>query len=116
MHKLILLGSLMTLIACNQASPEANAAKTDNSNSSDKIIVTIGPELQDCVGVGPMKCMVVDGEFFYDQIQGFIHRNGVTSTIEIEREQFCDPEVLNSCPQDGGIYKYKLVRVVSETP
>ena len=113
MYKSILGGTLLTLVACSHASTEVAPAKTSSNNS--KMIVTIGPELQDCFGVGPMKCMLVDGKLFYDQIQGFSHKNGVTSTIEVAREQYCDPNVLNSCPQDGSSYKYQLVRLISET-
>lgn len=81
---------------------------------AEKMTVTIGPNLQDCMGVAPMRCMVVDGGLFYDQIEGFTHKTGVTSIIEMERKQYCDPNVFNSCPMDAGIYKYNLIKIISE--
>lgn len=59
-----------------------------------------------------MKCLVVNSELFYDDIEGYDHQEGVGRVIKIERIQFCDPDVLNSCPQDVGIYRYRLLEII----
>ena len=38
--------------------------------------VTVGPTLAKCYGVGLQSCMVVDGGFFYDGIEGFEYEPG----------------------------------------
>lgn len=76
--------------------------------------VTVGPEMVDCVGVGPMKCLVVDGELFYDPIDGFEHEEGYTYRLKIERfNQFPEDE---EPPQDASLYGYRLLEVISKTP
>ena len=45
----------------------------DDSTGRDDVTVmevTIGPELLDCVGAGPRKCLKVDGQLFYEGIDG----------------------------------------------
>ena len=45
----------------------------------------VGPELKECVGVGPMQCMVVDGELFYSRIDGFDYEEEYVYKLKIER-------------------------------
>ena len=47
--------------------------------------VIVGPELKDCVGVGPRKCMIVNGVFFYDSIDGFEFESGYKYRLKIEQ-------------------------------
>lgn len=76
----------------------------------------VGPDLVDCVGVGPRKCLLVkesedaDWEFFYDGIEGFIHTEGVSYVLEVEITEIEDP------PADGSSLHYRLVRTVESTP
>ena len=49
--------------------------------------VTVGPKLLDCVGVGPRKCLDVNGRFFYEGIDAFKHEEGYNYRLKIER---CD--------------------------
>ena len=45
--------------------------------------VTVGPTLAKCYGVGLQSCMVVDGEFFYDGIEGFEYEAGYDYRLRI---------------------------------
>ena len=74
--------------------------------------VVVGPELKDCVGVAPMKCMVVDGLLFYDPIDGFDYEEGYEYRLRIE--QF-DAWPGQEPPQDAGKYGYRLIEVISKT-
>ena len=75
--------------------------------------VAVGPKLEDCVGVGPMKCMVVDGLLFYDGIDGFVYEEGYEYRLRIE--QF-DAWPGQEPPQDAGRYGYRLIEIISKTP
>lgn len=76
--------------------------------------VTVGPELVECVGVAPMQCLVVDGEYFYDSIEGFEYEEGYVYRIRMERYDAW-PD-LEEPPQDASAYGYRLVEIVSQTP
>ncbi len=90
----------------------ANAEKSAPVVDSSLIIFEVAPDSVACVGVAPMRCLVVNGELFYDGIEGYNHREGIGRTLRIERTQICDPTVWNSCPQDIGIYRYRLVETI----
>jgi len=85
------------------------------SNVVSKTVV-IGPQTVTCQGIIEQQCMIVDGKYFYDTIQGFTHKPGVQSTLEIERRQACGADGLPECTQDAGLYTYVLKRVVAEYP
>ena len=69
--------------------------------------VTVGPDLLDCVGVGPRKCLVVDGKLFYDSIDVFKHEEGCTYRLKIERYDAFPGE--EEPPQDASRYGYRLI-------
>lgn len=71
--------------------------------------VVIGPELVDCVGVAPMRCMVVDEGLFYDEIEGFEHEEGYRYRIRMERY---DPWGGEEPPADASSRGYRLVEVL----
>ena len=71
--------------------------------------VSVGPVREDCVGVAPMECLVVDGELFYSEIEGFDYREGYRYRILVERY---DRWPGQEPPQDAGRYGYRLVRVI----
>ncbi len=81
---------------------------TQNANSENSTLLTfdIAAEKADCVGVGPMKCLVVNGELFYDSIEGFDFKEGVEYTILVERT------AKENVPADAGAYAYRRVEVL----
>lgn len=77
----------------------------------------IAPTDSSCEGAqGPQRCLVTNGELFYDTIEGFTFKPGVETIVQVQRTQRCDPKLPNDCPQDIGIYTYKLLSIVNETP
>ena len=68
----------------------------------------IGPELKDCVGVGPQKCMVVNDKFFYDSIEGFDYQAGYEYELLVEKTE------RENVPADASKYTYTLVEIVSK--
>ncbi len=72
----------------------------------------IGPELVDCVGSGPQKCMLIrrseDGqvEYFYDRIDGFTHEVGTTYVVDVAVTEVENP------PADASTLRYRLVEIV----
>jgi hypothetical protein len=69
----------------------------------------VGPELIDCTGVGPQQCMVVNGNFFYDQIEGFTFEDGFEYELVVSKTEILNP------PADGSSVAYELIEVVSKT-
>ena len=74
--------------------------------------VTVGPEREDCVGVAPMRCLVVDGELFYESIEGFEHEKGYEYRLQIERYDAWPGQA--EPPQDASRYGYRLIEVISK--
>lgn len=82
------------------------------SDDTELMEVTVAPELEDCVGIAPMKCMVVDGELFYDHIDGFDHEPGYEYRLKIERYDAWPG--MEEPPQDAGRYGYRLIEVIEK--
>ena len=72
--------------------------------------VTVGPELEACDGPFPQQCLVVDGELFYDAIEGFEHEAGYRYRLRIEQYDRFPGQT--EIPQDTGRYGYRLVAVL----
>lgn len=68
----------------------------------------IDSELKDCVAVGPQKCMVVNGEYFYDSIQGFEFESGFEYELKVKKTE------RENVPADASMYVYSLVEIVSK--
>ena len=78
--------------------------------------VEIGPERIDCPGgLEPNKqCMVMDGEPFYDWIEGFDYEEGYTWTLKVRR---VEPWGEDGAPQTEIPYVYCfLLEIVSKVP
>ena len=82
-------------------------------SGSEVLEVEVGPELVDCVGVGPRTCMVVDGDFFYDSIDGFEYEEGYEYRLRMERYKAYPGR---EPPQDASRYGYRLIEVLSKSP
>lgn len=83
------------------------------SPDAEVMEVSVGPELESCVGLYPMMCMVVDGGLFYDAIDGFDFEPGYEYKLRIERYDAW-PDV-EEPPQDAGKYGYRLIEVIRKT-
>lgn len=76
----------------------------------------VGPNLVNCVGVSPQKCMQVrenpedPWKLFYGQIDGFTYEEGYLYQLTVSQETVANP------PADSSSIQYKLVEVVSKTP
>ncbi len=75
--------------------------------------VSVGPTLARCQGVGPQSCMVVDGNLFYDGIEGFTWEAGYDYRLRIGKH---DPWGGKEPPQDAGRYAYRLLELLDKTP
>ncbi|GAB3921073.1 DUF4377 domain-containing protein [Larkinella terrae] len=90
------------------------SACSKDSLKPDFITMQVADHQQDCVGVGPQKCLLVkiDGEanwtYFYSGIEGFTYKSGFEYKLSVKREQIKNP------PQDGSSLRYTLVRVIEK--
>ena len=108
-------------VACanEDMSEEANtpvlpdAVQPTLSPGAEVMEVSVGPQLESCVGSYPMMCMVVDGDLFYDDIEGFTFEAGYEYELRIERyDRWPDTD---EPPQDAGKYGYRLIEVIQKT-
>lgn len=106
-----------TIASASTAVPAPTAAPSQIETCADETAVdcvmevSVGPELEDCVGSAPMRCMVVDGELFYDDIEGFEHEAGYRYRLRMERY---DRWPGQAPPADASKYGYRLIEVVEK--
>lgn len=87
------------------------------SCSGDKSeIIFVSGRLADCTGVAPQKCLQIkfneddNWMHFYNNIDGFTHKEGTDFTLKVKREDIINP------PADAASYKYILIEIVEEHP
>jgi hypothetical protein len=68
---------------------------------------TIEPQKQECVGGNSIECLVVNGNLFYDTIDGFDFQEGTEYRIVVAETQKGDAGA------DAGDLQYTLVEVIS---
>ena len=84
------------------------------SFSQETKTIFVGPNMVDCVGVGPQKCMQIkekENEMwknFYDKIEGFDFQQGFSYKIAVEITEIENP------PADASSKKYKLIEVLEK--
>lgn len=76
-------------------------------------VVSVGPTLTKCYGLGQRTCMVVDGGFFYEAIEGFEYETGYTYRLRIGKY---DPWGGDEPPQDASRYAYRLLEQLEKSP
>lgn len=87
------------------------------SCASDKTeTIYISGKLSDCTGVAPQKCLQIKFNAgdkwtnFYNNIDGFTHKEGTDFTLKVKREDIKNP------PADAATFKYILVEILEEQP
>jgi len=84
-----------------------------SSKNTEKII--IASQQGDCVGVVPMKCLLIkqgdqqDWEYFYNNIEGFNYEPGYEYVIEIRKETIENPAA------DQSSIRYVFLNEISRT-
>lgn len=104
----------LTLFVAAALAGGCGSADTEDAANTKTLFVA--HHLADCVGVGPMECMLVrdtpDAEWtlFYGQIEGFDYEPGFDYQLTVRMEQVEPP------PADATSIRYILEEVVSRTP
>jgi len=97
-------------------SADAGSADAGSSEATGTKTLYVAHHLVDCVGVGPMKCMLVretpDAEWtnFYSKIEGFDYEPGFDYQLTVRMEKVENP------PADASSIRYILEELVSRTP
>jgi len=84
-------------------------------NSQKIETLTIASQRGDCVGVAPMKCLLVkkvgqeDWEYLYQEIEGFKYEPGYEYVIEVVKETIKNPAA------DQSSVRYIMEKQVSKT-
>ena len=100
----------LALAACAQLPQSSAAANTSTW--------TVAPKRVDCVGVAPMKCLLIQDNsepnsqptLFYSNIEGFDYVEGFEYRILVESLAVANP------PADAPSKRYRLVQLLSKTP
>ncbi len=100
-----------TITSAPTAAPSQIEACADETDVDCAMEVSVGPELEDCVGSAPMMCMMVDGDLFYDDIEGFEHEAGYRYRLRMERYDRWQGQ---APPADASKYGYRLIDVVEK--
>ncbi len=120
----LLMAFAMILSACGgdaetpAEEPEQTEQEGASQSEADSEVVTmyVGPELVDCEGEGPQKCMLIkyspDEEYqlFYSNIDGFNFEPGYEYELKVMVTSVENP------PAGGSSLNYSLVEEVSKTP
>lgn len=107
MSFLFVIGLSILTMGCASLTPQPQEAEK---------VVYIGPELVDCVGVSPQKCLEVkdspDGTYtpFYGKIEGFDYQEGNAYTVVVKETNVENP------PADASSITWSLVKVESMEP
>ena len=120
------LAGVVVLSACGESAPattQSTTVVTPTAEDSGQVShpgaqvtrLWIRPDLVDCQGEAPQKCMQVaesdNGayEFFYDTIEGFTFDEGTSYVIDVTIDQVPEPSA------DGSSLRYTLVQIVEAT-
>ena len=86
------------------------------AGEGEEKIILVGPNLVDCTGAAPQKCMLVkenledDYTLFYDQIEGFNYEEGYEYELIIVEQEVEYP------PADASSIRWILIEEVRKTP
>ncbi len=69
----------------------------------EAVLFKIAPYTVPCDGVGPRRCLIVNGAPFYESIEGYTHIEGSDAEIYVIRKRRPEP-----VPADASIYTYHL--------
>lgn len=92
---------------------EPDPVRVERSGSGQVLQVSVGPARAECYGPFRRMCLIVDGQFFYEEIDGFTHEPGYDYRLRIERYDAFPGQ--KEPPQDAGRFGYRLVEVISKT-
>ncbi len=118
MKALIFVLAGFVVAACTFETPSQKSTLSSNKASVKEevrqLLFRIWPNPEDCQGGagGPRQCLMVNGELFYDTIDGYRHEAGQGRLIRVERTQICNPAIPNDCRQDAGIFRYRLLEIL----
>ncbi len=87
---------------------ETEKKNEQEEDLSSVVTFRVGSELVDCVGVAPQKCLMIDDEYFYDEIVGFTYEAGYEYVLRVRKD------VIENPPADGSSFSYNLVEIVSK--
>ncbi len=111
-----LLGFLslgLTFLTACQTTPENSELMETEASTVETFFIE--SERQDCVGVAPMKCLVVNGEFFYNSIEGFDFEPGFEYELTVEKQLAFGTDDPSKIPADASMYSYELLEELSKT-
>ena len=113
---LVALVAAIAALACTAPAAEPATPTPIPPPTPDGTVqeVVVGPEQVECTGSAPQLCLLVDGELFYDEIEGFEYEAGYIYRLRIEEYDRWPGQT--EIPQDAGRYGYRLLELLAKTP
>ncbi|MCU4157320.1 DUF4377 domain-containing protein [Carboxylicivirga sp. A043] len=102
----------LVLLACFSSGNKQDTKAT----KSDTSVLFVAPYKVDCVGVGPMNCLLVKREInqqwenFYSPIKGFQHEAGISYKIKVKTRK------KKNIPADASSLAYELIEIIESHP
>ena len=117
----LLVGAVLVVLACvgpssddiGQATATLAGPPSREANVSAALEITVGPARKECYGPFQRMCLIVDGQLFYEEIDGFTHEPGYEYYLRVQRYDAFPGQA--EPPQDAGRYGYRLIEEVSKT-
>lgn len=108
----LIITSLLSISFVLAAGSSSGGSSGNSLGSSTEMTFTVKPYKVDCQALVPTKCLVVNGEYFYDPITGFDYEEDYNYVIKVRRTQVYASA---NAPADISLYAYTLIRIVSKT-
>lgn len=99
---------LLGLVACD-GGKETGTTDTGSAGTSWEETMSLAAHRVPCVGEATQLCLVRDGAYFYDSVDGFSFQWGTASVLTVAVSEVAEP------PEDGSAYRYSLVSVDEST-
>lgn len=97
------LGLALLTGLCALLLQSADASATSQTGPDEvKLVFEIGAHTVPCEGVAPMRCLIVNGECFYETIIGYQHVEGQSARICVWQVKRPEP-----VPADLGAFEYR---------
>ena len=108
-----LLLSILAMAGCDRSTKPTEPVPA-GPEYLEILVMAVGPTLTKCYGfsAAPQSCMVVNGEFFYEEIEGFEYEAGYDYRLRVGKY---DPWGGSEPPQDVSLYAYRLLERLEKT-
>ena len=101
---------IMLMAACQPTTSSNNNWQPPDSDYEEETFL-VDSQKAECFSVENKKCLIVNGNYFYDPIKGFNFESGYIYELNVRKKK-----LEGAVPADSSGYSYELVQVISKIP